>query len=131
MAAGADATSGSAGSVHRGSGRARTERARKGPAKCRVCDRGLVTAEERTLGRCRSCPSRLNDDLLGALREWRLERSRERGVPAYVIFTDMTLQAIAEQVPASVETLASIPGVGPMKIDMYGDEVLALVRAHA
>ncbi|MEI6363731.1 MAG: ATP-dependent DNA helicase UvrD2 [Actinomycetes bacterium] len=119
------------GSVQRGRGKAKGERSRKGPARCRVCRKGLVTAEERTLGRCRSCPSNLNEDLLEALREWRLAESRERGVPAYVVFTDVTLVAIAEQQPTDDDALMEIPGIGPKKLDAYGPSVLDLVSRHA
>jgi DNA helicase II / ATP-dependent DNA helicase PcrA len=115
----------------KGSGKARGERARKGPARCRVCRKGLVTPQERTLGRCQACPSDLNEELLEALRAWRLETSRGKGVPAYVVFTDVTLIAIAEQVPADRAALADVVGVGPMKLQAYGDEVLELVHAHA
>ena len=119
------------GVVKRGSGKARGERPRKGPARCRVCRKGLVTAQERTLGRCQSCPADLNAELLDALREWRLQTSREKAVPAYVVFTDVTLIAIAEQAPADTDALAEIPGIGPMKLQSYGEDVLDLVRAHA
>ena len=119
------------GVVRRGSGKARGERAQKGPARCRVCRKGLVTAPERTLGRCQSCPADLNAELLDALREWRLQVSREKAVPAYVVFTDNTLIAIAEQMPADSDALAEIPGIGPMKLQSYGDDVLGFVRQHA
>ncbi len=119
------------GVVKRGSGKARGERPRKGPARCRVCRKGLVTAQERTLGRCQSCPADLNAELLDALREWRLQTSREKAVPAYVVFTDVTLIAIAEQAPADTDALAEIPGIGPMKLQSYGEDVLGLIRAHA
>jgi DNA helicase-2/ATP-dependent DNA helicase PcrA len=89
-----------------------------------------VTAPERTLGRCRSCPADLDADLLDALRAWRLETAREQQVPAYIVFTDVTLTAIAEQRPAGPEALAEIPGIGPMKLAAYGDAVLALVEQH-
>lgn len=118
-------------SVRRGSAKSRSERTRKGPAKCRVCRKGLVSAEERTLGRCRTCPSDLNEPLLEALREWRLGESRERAVPAYVIFTDATLIAIAEQVPGDADALLEIPGLGPKKLDAYGAAVLSLIASHA
>ena len=120
------------GVVHRGSGRPRAgERSRKGPARCRVCRKGLVTAQERTLGHCQSCPADLNADLLDALRAWRLDVARERGVPAYVVFTDVTLMAVAEQLPTDEEALADIPGIGPMKLQAYGEDVLGLVRSYA
>jgi DNA helicase-2/ATP-dependent DNA helicase PcrA len=96
-----------------------------------VCRKGLVTAAERTLGRCRTCPSTVNVDLLDALREWRLLQAKERSVPAYVVFTDVTLTAIAEQEPTDADALLEIPGVGPKKLDAYGDDLLALVARHA
>ena len=122
-----DALSG--GVVRKGSGRARGERSRKGPARCRVCRKGLVTAPERTLGRCQTCPADLDVDLLDALRAWRLETSRAKQVPAYVVFTDVTLVAIAEQRPSDRDALAEIPGIGPAKLEAYGDDVLAMVGA--
>ncbi len=118
------------GVVRRGSGRARGERQRKGPAKCRICRKGLVTAPERTLGRCRNCPSDLNEGLFDALRAWRLNVAREKAVPAYVVFTDVTLMAIAEQVPSDEDALAQIPGIGPRKLADYGDDLLEMVHAH-
>ena len=114
--------------VRRGSGKQREERRRSGPARCRVCRKGLVSAEERTLGRCRTCPSNLNEPLLEALRAWRLQESREAQVPAYVVFTDRTLLAIAEQQPGDLDTLADIPGVGPAKLERYAQNVLRLVE---
>ncbi len=119
------------GVVRRGSGRARGERPRKGPGRCRVCRKGLVTAQERTLGRCQTCPSDLNDDLLDALRSWRSSVSKEKSVPAYVVFTDVTLIAIAEQCPTDEAALADIPGIGPMKLAAYGADVLSLVSDHS
>ncbi|NLV57037.1 MAG: ATP-dependent DNA helicase UvrD2 [Acidimicrobiales bacterium] len=62
-----------------------------------------------------------------ALRTWRRERSRADGVPAYVVASDATLRAIAERAPADRGTLARVPGIGPAKLDRYGDEILALV----
>ncbi len=131
VAAGATTSGdGASGSVRRGSGKTRSERTRKGPGKCRVCRKSLVTAEERTLGRCRTCPSDVNEPLLEALREWRLGESRERAVPAYVIFTDATLIAIAEQNPGDADSLLEIPGIGPKKLDVYGEALLDLVDTH-
>ncbi|MFG2244819.1 ATP-dependent DNA helicase UvrD2 [Spirillospora sp. NPDC048823] len=109
---------------------ARADRAKrrttKGPQPCRVCGRPLTAAVERKLGRCEDCPSELNEELLIALREWRARVSAEQKVPAYVVFTDATLQAIAERGPESMEDLARIPGVGKVKLDRYGDAVLGL-----
>ena len=65
------------------------------------------------------------------MRAWRLERARTDGVPAYVVFTDATLEAIAERSPDSVAGLAMINGVGLVKLERYGAEVLDLVRPGA
>jgi ATP-dependent DNA helicase RecQ len=59
-----------------------------------------------------------------SLREWRAQTAREQNVPAYVIFHDATLRAIAEADPADLEDLARIPGIGTTKLDRYGDAVL-------
>ncbi len=49
-------------------------------------------------------------------------------MPAYVVFTDATLTAIAEQRPTDTAGLVAIPGIGAAKLDRYGTDVLALVR---
>ncbi|WP_433140453.1 ATP-dependent DNA helicase UvrD2 [Actinomadura nitritigenes] len=101
-------------------------RVTKGPQPCRVCGRPLTAAVERKLGRCEDCPSELNEELFIALKDWRAEVSAEQRIPAYVVFTDATLQAIAEHCPESMEELARIPGVGKVKLDRYGEAVLNL-----
>ncbi|MCX6423058.1 MAG: ATP-dependent DNA helicase UvrD2, partial [Actinobacteria bacterium] len=117
----------SRGSVQRGSGRARTERKKRGPAMCRTCGKGLVTAPERSLGRCRTCPSTYDPEQFEQLKRWRLRQATEREVPAFVVFTDATLLAIVEQLPASLEQLAAIPGIGPAKLELYGPTLLELL----
>ena len=62
-----------------------------------------------------------------ALREWRLERSRADGVPAYVVFHDSTLAEIERLAPATVDDLGRVSGVGPTKLERYGDAVLAVL----
>ncbi|MEG3192425.1 DNA helicase RecQ [Lysobacter sp. D1-1-M9] len=59
-----------------------------------------------------------------ALRDWRATTAREQNVPAYVIFHDSTLRAIAEAAPDDHDELARIPGIGATKIERYGDAVL-------
>ena len=116
------------GQVIKGTPRKSSSRSRKGPGKCRICRKGLVTAEERTIGRCRSCPSDINEELFDRLRQWRSAQAKERSVPAFVVFTDATMIAIAEQLPSDLEGLAGIPGIGPAKLDLYGEVLLDLVR---
>jgi DNA helicase-2/ATP-dependent DNA helicase PcrA len=60
-----------------------------------------------------------------ALRSWRLERAKADDVPAYVVFHNTTLEEIASRRPRSLAELSTVPGVGPTKIERYGDEVLA------
>ncbi|WP_418277677.1 ATP-dependent helicase [Isoptericola jiangsuensis] len=69
--------------------------------------------------------------LFDALREWRLSVARETDKPAYTVLGDATLAAIAELRPSSTAQLARINGIGPAKIDRYGDTLLALVGGSA
>jgi ATP-dependent DNA helicase RecQ len=64
-----------------------------------------------------------------ALRAWRIEQARRRGVPPFVILHDRTLDAIAASLPASRDELLSLPGIGPAKLDAHGDAILGLVAA--
>ncbi|QSX73488.1 DNA helicase RecQ [Lysobacter arenosi] len=59
-----------------------------------------------------------------ALRHWRAAMAREQNVPAYVIFHDSTLRAIAEAAPDDLDELGRIPGIGASKLDRYGEAVL-------
>jgi DNA helicase-2/ATP-dependent DNA helicase PcrA len=70
----------------------------------------------------------VDEVLFEQLRAWRLERAQEQKVPAYVVFTDATLIAIAETRPADENALAAVPGVGRTKLDRYGSELLELCR---
>ena len=113
-----------------GSARA-ARRERSGPVTCRVCGTALVAAVDRKLGRCSGCPSTMDEQLFEALREWRAGRAKELSQPAYCVFTDATLTAIAEQRPTDVASLVRIPGIGQAKLDKYGDEVLSLVGSQS
>jgi ATP-dependent DNA helicase RecQ len=64
-----------------------------------------------------------------ALRAWRAEVARAHNLPAYVIFHDATLAAIAQQAPASLDDLQGISGIGARKLEAYGAEVLRVVGA--
>jgi ATP-dependent DNA helicase RecQ len=67
--------------------------------------------------------------LVGALRAWRSEVARKRGVPAYVVLHDSTIDGIASQRPTTLSQLRGIPGIGDKKLEHYGDELIALVKA--
>jgi superfamily II DNA helicase RecQ len=68
-----------------------------------------------------------NGALFERLRQWRAEAARAAGVPAYVVFHDTTLAAIAAARPGSAAELADVPGVGPAKLERYGDGLLKVV----
>ncbi|PXY18266.1 ATP-dependent helicase [Prauserella flavalba] len=97
-------------------------------ARCRICGGPLIATMEIKLGRCGKCPADVDEELLARLKEWRVERARELKVPAFVVFTDATLVAIAEQRPTDDSALVSISGIGATKLDRFGAEVLAVVR---
>jgi DNA helicase-2/ATP-dependent DNA helicase PcrA len=61
------------------------------------------------------------------LRAWRLERARRDGVPPYVVFHDSVLHAISDVQPASLGELAQVAGVGPAKLERYGEDVLSVL----
>jgi DNA helicase-2/ATP-dependent DNA helicase PcrA len=63
------------------------------------------------------------------LKGWRRKRAEADGVPAYVVFSNKTLEEIAERRPRDWADLAAVSGVGPAKLERYGDEVLAIVAA--
>jgi DNA helicase-2/ATP-dependent DNA helicase PcrA len=65
-----------------------------------------------------------------ALRTWRSATARASGVPAFVIFHDTTLAAVAEAKPRDRRSLLALPGMGPVKANRYGDELLAVVAEH-
>ncbi|MFN2628075.1 MAG: ATP-dependent helicase [Gaiellaceae bacterium] len=65
----------------------------------------------------------------GLLRDWRLERAKADEVPAYVVFHNSTLAEIAERQPRTLTELARVPGVGPAKLERYGQDVLAALAA--
>jgi len=67
--------------------------------------------------------------LLGTLRAWRSQVARTRGVPAYVVLHDSTIDGIAASRPATLAQLRGIPGIGDKKLEHYGDELIALVKA--
>ena len=97
------------------------------PAHCRSCGTELTTASQRTTGRCDDCPPTYAEGTFEKLRAWRLAVAKEASVPAYVVFTDATLTAIAEREPGSEGELAQISGVGARKLGLYGEQVLALM----
>ncbi|MCM3811310.1 ATP-dependent DNA helicase UvrD2 [Streptomyces sp. DR7-3] len=129
QAMGAARTPGGSGGIERGAaapGGGGAVRRRRGPVHCRVCGRALTDAGEMKLMRCEGCPSELDEALYERLRDWRAEQAGLLGQPAYCVFTDKTLLAIAEAVPGTESELTRISGVGRRKLDRFGADVLAL-----
>ncbi|MFD9031567.1 ATP-dependent DNA helicase UvrD2 [Streptomyces sp. NPDC059567] len=116
-------SAGAGGSIERG-GAAR--RKHRGPVLCRVCGATLTEAGEMKLMRCEDCPSDMDEALYERLRDWRADQAKELGQPAYCVFTDKTLMAIAERMPSTDGELAGISGVGVRKLDRFGADVLAI-----
>ena len=108
-------------------GRAGKARKKKSIAHCRECNQPLMSTKERKVGRCESCPATYDEELFERLRAWRVDRAGEEKVPAYVVFTDLTLQAIAEVKPADTQALLRISGIGKTKLDKYGTDVLEII----
>jgi len=95
--------------------------------RCRTCGADLATGAERTLGRCATCPATYDEALFERLRAWRSAVAARDKVPAYVVFTDATLTAIAESTPSTRAELVAIRGVGARKLETYAADVLTLV----
>lgn len=99
------------------------------PKRCRVCSGLLGTPAEKVIGRHEDCEGSGDEEVFAALRSWRSQIAREEKVPAYVIFSDATLQAISEELPADEAEMLSISGVGPSKLERYGAQVLEVIRS--
>ncbi|WP_139830876.1 ATP-dependent DNA helicase UvrD2 [Mycobacterium paraense] len=105
-------------------------RRNKGVAtRCRICNNNLTTPAAIMLRRCETCAADVDEELLLRLKAWRLDVAKEQKVPAYVVFSDNTLIAIAELLPGDESALIAIPGIGARKLEQYGPDVLELVRA--
>lgn len=107
-----------------------SRRNRGAAARCRICNNELNTSAAVMLRRCETCAADVDEELLLQLKSWRLSTAKEQNVPAYVVFTDNTLIAIAELLPTDDAALIAIPGIGARKLEQYGSDVLQLVRGR-
>ncbi len=108
----------------------KARRGRGGKTRCRICNHDLTTPAAIMLRRCETCSADIDEALLTRLKAWRLDVAKEQKVPAYVVFTDNTLIAIAELLPDDEAALIAIPGIGARKLEQYGPDVLDLVRTR-
>jgi len=79
----------------------------------------------------RELPDDVDSSLFESLRATRLDLARKKGVPAYVVCHDRTLLEIAAYKPTSIEALSQIHGMGPARIERYGEPFLDTVNSHA
>jgi DNA topoisomerase-3 len=87
---------------------------------------GKVAAAE--MPKRKRVPAREDSRVEEALRAWRLKEARKRGVPAFRIFTDKALRAIAEQRPATAAELLAIPGIGISSMEKYGQQIYRILE---
>jgi len=66
-------------------------------------------------------------ELVDALKAWRKQRSSSDNVPAYIVLSDAHLEGIADAKPESLNALARCTGIGPTKLERYGDEIIAVI----
>ena len=98
---------------------------------CRSCGKPLADAAERKIGRHQECPATFDEHTMEQLKQWRKTEAAEQGMPAYCVFTDATLIAIAEARPTSDRDLIKVQGLGPAKAGKYGEQVLAIIAGEA
>ena len=89
--------------------------ARRRAVHCRECGKPLSTPAQKKIGRCADCPASYDEELFERLREWRRARAGDDGVPAFVVFTDATLQLIAEHKPGDEQGAAEDQRGGPLQ----------------
>jgi DNA helicase-2/ATP-dependent DNA helicase PcrA len=125
---------GAAGSAAGGGEAIRSAPPRRGTvlaAHCRVCGGPLGSGTERKLERHVDCPAGYDEATHAALLAWRAGVAKGRGLPAFCVFTDATLVAIAERCPVDLPGLLAVPGVGGAKAGQYGPAVLAILTQSA
>ena len=96
-------------------------------ARARAQARDAKSKQQPTSGPSLPTP---DPDLLAALVEWRRNLARASGVPAYVIFHDSTLAAVAGVQPRTRRALLALPGIGKVKAERHGEALLDLVGKH-
>lgn len=101
-----------------------------GPARIRV-PYGTLVATGGGQARLMPCPPapEVSEQVRQGLRAWRSARAAAEGKPPFVYLHDRTIEEIAQHPPVTASALAAIPGIGPAKLEAYGDELLAVVSS--
>ncbi|MPZ71819.1 MAG: AAA family ATPase [Nitriliruptorales bacterium] len=101
------------------------------PARECTCGRPLVASADRRRGRCWSCFSDgASPQVAERLRAWRQKRAATDDVPAFVVFNDVTLAELARVQPRTPRDLLTVTGIGPAKVERYGEALLDLLGAE-
>ena len=105
-----------------------TKRTRKKKAAAKVKQsRSAAKAKKVATPKVKRSPAGADTRVEEALRAWRLTEARRRSVPAFRIFTDQALRAIAETRPASAAELLAIPGIGISTVEKYGRQIYRIL----
>jgi DNA helicase-2/ATP-dependent DNA helicase PcrA len=94
---------------------------------CDTCGARLTTPEQRILGLCDAHAGDIDQVLVTELRGWRTAMAKSRDVPAYVVMSDATLRAVCHRAPTTVQELVQVPGIGPMKVEQFGEDILGII----
>lgn len=95
---------------------------------CDTCGARLTTPEQRILGLCDAHAENVDQVLVTELRGWRSAMAKSRDVPAYVVMSDATLRAVCHRAPTTAQELVQVPGIGPMKVEQFGEDILGIIR---
>ncbi|WP_420099648.1 ATP-dependent DNA helicase UvrD2 [Corynebacterium sp.] len=95
---------------------------------CDTCGARLTTPEQRILGLCDAHAGDIDQVLVTELRSWRSATAKTRDVPAYVVMSDATLRAVCHRAPTTPQELVQVPGIGPMKVEQFGEDILGIIR---
>jgi DNA helicase-2/ATP-dependent DNA helicase PcrA len=93
-------------------------------------NRSLLAPTKKKGQRSTPSVSAVDETLFGALKAWRLEQARVDQVPAFVVFSDRTLEELARRRPRDVTDLLGVSGIGPTKAERYGDQILSVIEEN-
>ncbi|MEO9323468.1 ATP-dependent DNA helicase UvrD2 [Nocardioides sp. C4-1] len=102
-----------------------SRKAARGVQTCVECGKPLAGAKGKR--RCAECPAPYDEALFERLRTWRAETAAAIDKPAFVVFSNATLEEIATARPTSTRSLLAVSGIGPDKVTKYGDDLLAIL----
>jgi DNA helicase II / ATP-dependent DNA helicase PcrA len=101
---------------------------RRQAAVCAGCGEVLTVGTQISRRRCAECPPRYDEQLFEHLRAWRRGYAQELETRAFMVFSDSTLEHLAEHKPLSDSELLKIPGIGERKLELHGERLRAAIR---